>query len=206
MIAIGDIHGHSNALAKLLNLIEPNECHTIVTLGDCVNRGPDTRGVLEQLIKLRETCNLICVLGNHEETMLEARKNYYARSRWEEMGGFETLMSYGSEGHIADIPKSHWCFLETFVPYHETDNFIFVHANYNWYTPMDEQPASLLRWTGLDDAPPKQHVSGKKVICGHSPGPVRDLGFCLCIDTGCGFGGPLTAANLLTGQYWSISQ
>lgn len=196
LIAIGDIHGHSKALASLLNQIQPTSLDTIVTLGDCINRGPDSRGVIEQLINLKEVCNLVCVLGNHEEVMLEARTSRDAQQRWKEMGGLETLMSYGTSASIKNIPDEHWKFIESFVPYFETEEYICVHANYSWYTPMNEQPALLLRWTSIEEEPPKAHISGKTVVLGHSPGEVRDLGFCICIDTGCGFVGPLTAIDL----------
>jgi len=122
----------------------------------------------------------------------------------ESQGGFEALLSYGENGKLENISREHWGFLEGFVPYYETEEFLFVHANYNWYTPMNEQPASLLRWTSIEDSPPKAHISGKTVILGHSPGPIRDLGFCVCIDTGCGFGGSLTALEVNTGVEWSV--
>jgi serine/threonine protein phosphatase 1 len=141
------------------------------------------------------------VLGNHEETMLEARTNRYALRQFEDMGGQETLMSYGEGCTIDNVPNEHWDLLESFVPYFETDRFIFVQANYNWYTPMPEQHALLLRWTSIEDEPPNPHVSGKTVVVGHSPGKIRDLGFCSCIDTGCGFGGPLTAVSLRSNTY-----
>jgi serine/threonine protein phosphatase 1 len=115
--------------------------------------------------------------------MLEARRNRQARARWEETGGLETLMSYGTESIIRDEPELHWDILESFVPFLETEKFIFVHAIYSWYTPMNEQPASLLRWKGIDVTPPMPHPSGKTAVCGHTPGPIMVLGFCLCIDT-----------------------
>ncbi len=206
LIAIGDVHGCSSTLAVLLEKIRPTSEDTILFLGDLVNRGPDTRGVIEVVLDLRQRSTVICILGNHEEVMLDARFDPNAQGRWESQGGFETLMSYGSKGTISDIPDDHWDFIETFVPYFETDRFIFTHANYNWYTPMNEQPSSLLRWTRIEDDPPKAHVSGKKVIVGHSPGPVRDFGYCMCIDTGCGLGGALTAIELNQGEVWTIEQ
>jgi serine/threonine protein phosphatase 1 len=204
LIAIGDIHGHSKALATLLAQIQPACSDTIVTLGDCVNRGPDSRGVIEQLMALGKLCKLVCVLGNHEETMLDAKANRNFQQQWEDMGGIETLESYGPESSINCIPSDHWDFLESFVPHFETEDFIFVHANYNWYTPMNEQPASLLRWTSIEEEPPKAHISGKTVVLGHTPGEARDLGFCVCIDTGCGFGGPLTAIDLTDRRYLEV--
>ena len=70
-IAIGDIHGCSVALESLLQLLRPTSSDTIVTLGDYVNRGPDSRGVLTQLIALRERCPLVPLLGNHDDLVRE---------------------------------------------------------------------------------------------------------------------------------------
>ena len=69
LIAIGDIHGHAKALRAILDQIQPSADDTIITLGDCVNRGPDSRGVLECLLDIQEVCRLIPILGNHDEMM-----------------------------------------------------------------------------------------------------------------------------------------
>lgn len=66
IIAIGDIHGHSLALRSLLDAVQPSRADVIVTLGDYVNRGPGSREVIECLIELRDRCELIPILGNHE--------------------------------------------------------------------------------------------------------------------------------------------
>jgi serine/threonine protein phosphatase 1 len=200
LIAIGDIHGHSKTLSQVLRKIAPSLEDTIVCLGDCVNRGPDTQGVLDQLIDLERKCRLVCILGNHEEVMLDCRHDSRSIDRWMYQGGMDTLMSYGTRGSIGDVPKEHWEFLDRFVPFFETEEYIFVHANYEWYLPMDQQPESLLRWTSIDDSPPRPHISGKRVILGHQPGPIRNVGHYICIDTGCGFGGQLTAIVLCCGQ------
>ena len=73
-IAIGDIHGCSAALDALLDAIRPRPEDAIVTLGDYINRGPDSRGVLDRLIKLSNQCRLIPLLGNHEQMLFEARR------------------------------------------------------------------------------------------------------------------------------------
>jgi serine/threonine protein phosphatase 1 len=196
LFAIGDVHGHLDRLSRLLERLALQSDDTLVMLGDVVNRGPDTKGVIDRLIEVRKQCKLVCVMGNHEEAMLDGRRNRYALSQWEEMGGFETLMSYGSDGRLKDIPDHHWDFLDSFVSYHESDDFIFVHANYDPHLTMSDQSALVLRWTSFDEANQKPHVSGKTAVCGHTPGPVRDLGFAICIDTGCGMGGPLSAIRL----------
>ncbi len=206
LIAIGDIHGHALALESLLEAITPGPDDTLVTLGDYINRGPDSRKVLGLLIDLSHRCQLIPILGNHEEMMLDSRNNPHAEQRWKSYGGDATLASYGPDAGIGGIPQDHWNFLLTCQPYYETDQFVFTHANYCWYSKLEEQPSSLLRWLSLEESPPRAHLNGKKFVVGHTPGPIRDCGFCLCIDTGCGFGGKLSAFDMNTGDTWQVEE
>jgi len=118
LIAIGDIHGHAAALDALLEAIAPEQEDTIVTLGDYVNRGPNSRKVLDLLIELSERCQLIPILGNHEEMMLDSRDDPRAELRWKSLGGDATLTSYGPDVGIGHIPQAHWDFLLSCRPYH----------------------------------------------------------------------------------------
>ena len=152
-IAIGDIHGCSAALDGLLDAIRPRPGDTIVTLGDCINRGPDSRGVLERLIKLSSQCRLIPLLGNHDQMLLEARSGVHPTT-WLGMGGVATLDSYGPGRDLSLIPNEHFEFLEGCQDFHETDSQIFVHANYYPDLPMSEQPVMMLRWESLREATP----------------------------------------------------
>src|SRR5438874_539530 len=72
IIAVGDIHGCSKALAALVEAIGPGAEDTLVPLGDYIDQGPDSRGVLEQLIALGERCLIVPLMGNHEEMLLAA--------------------------------------------------------------------------------------------------------------------------------------
>ena len=76
-IAIGDIHGCSAALDALLDAIRPRPEDTIVTLGDYIDRGPDSRGVLDRLIDLGRRCRLVPLLGNHDQMLLDVRSGKY---------------------------------------------------------------------------------------------------------------------------------
>src|SRR4051812_30312448 len=71
-IAIGDVHGCLRALAALLDAIGPDWEDTLVPLGDYIDRGPDSRGVLDQLLALAKRCRLVPLLGNHEEMLIAA--------------------------------------------------------------------------------------------------------------------------------------
>ncbi|WP_158265307.1 metallophosphoesterase [Blastopirellula marina] len=206
LIAIGDIHGHAASLTKMLELIRPMPDDTIVTLGDYVNRGPDSCQVLEILTGLDKVCRYVAILGNHDEMMLACRYDPQAEERWFSKGGDLTLESYGPKAQVADIPEPHWEFLEACRPIFETEQFIFTHANYCWYSDLSEQPVRLLRWMAIEMEPPRPHVSGKTVIVAHSPGKIRDLGFCRCIDTGCSIGGVLTAMEVNSRKIWQVTE
>lgn len=206
LIAIGDVHGHEAALRSILKLIEPNYQDEIVTLGDYVNRGPDSSGVIECLLDLGELCELIPILGNHDEMLLDARKDRYALDRFLASGGDKTLLSYGSPSLNA-IPDTHWEFLESCQDLYVTRGFAFTHANLCRYTPFHQQQSAILRWTGIDEMEVCNHESGKIAIVGHSAGDqIRDFGTCICIDTGCGFGGLLTAYEPATKKRWQVTE
>jgi len=219
-IAIGDIHGCSRAFETLLKAIEPEADDVIITLGDYVNRGLDSRGVLERLIALERQCSLIPLLGNHDQmllhVLLDARAGQRrALSSWLRMGGDATLASYGASpaqitgADLMRIPAEHVAFLERCRIYHESETHIFIHAKYNPVLPMAVQPFELLQWESLRDEIPGPHVSGKTVVAGHTSqktGEILDLGHLVCIDTYCYGGGWLTALDVRTRQVWQASE
>jgi serine/threonine protein phosphatase 1 len=219
-IAIGDIHGCAPALQALLAAIRPRPDDVIVTLGDYVNRGPDSRGVLDRLIELEQQCTLVPILGNHDGMLLELLKSADAGrspslTSWLEMGGDATLESYGARKgaigreDLARIPPEHFAFLGRCRDYHETRSHIFVHAQYDPGLAMDEQPSELLRWQSLRNIVPGPHVSGKRAIVGHSSqkgGEVLNLGHLVCIDTYCYGGGWLTALDVDADELWQVNR
>ena len=207
-LAVGDVHGCAAALAALPEAVRPGPEDMLVTLGDSVNRGPDSRGVLEQLLALRERCRLVPLLGNHEEMLLAAREGRSDFNSWLQVGGDQTLASYGVKGP-KDFPERHLAFLTGCRPSHESDTHIFVHANYWPNRPMAEQPWNTLLWEPLQPGWAGRHCSGKAVVLGHTrqkDGKVLDLGFLVCIDTDCCGGGWLTALDVSTGEVWQANQ
>ncbi len=205
LIAIGDIHGCSLALDTILAAIQPMAEDQLVALGDYVDRGPDTKGVIDRLIDLGHKCNLVCLHGNHEEMMLDVVRDNQPPYRWLQYGGVETLDSYGFAGDMGVIPQSHHEFFAAMKDYFETDEFFFVHANYDPELPIHEQPRVLLRWHKLTDSTPRPHRNGKRAVVGHTHdrgGEIFDIGHLVCIDTYCYGGGWLTALELNTGQLW----
>lgn len=206
-IAIGDIHGCSTALAAIINLIDPQTDDTIITLGDYVDRGLDSRGVLDQLIALKSRCHLVPILGNHDEMMLQARNGKDDFKFWMNCGGITALDSYGDTGRLDLIPDAHFCFLKQCVPFFETETHIFVHANYSPNLRLVEMDDHTLRWLSLNDFIPSPHCSGKVAVMGHTPHPdILDLGHLICLDTGCCDGGWLTAFDVNTRQYWQVNE
>jgi serine/threonine protein phosphatase 1 len=204
-IAIGDIHGCSAALNALLEAIRPRPADIVVTLGDYINRGANSSGVLDRIIDLSRNCQLVPLLGNHEQMLLDVRSGKYPIYWLLDMGGTATLDSYGLGRDLDLIPDEHFEFLESCLDYFETDTHIFVHANYFPDVPMDEQHVGMLRWESVLEMTPGPHVSGKTVIVGHAPqrnGEILDLGHVKCIDTYCHGGGWLTAFDVQTDEVW----
>lgn len=227
LLAIGDIHGCLRAFTTLLDAVALQPDDRIITLGDYVDRGPDSRGVLDRLIDLHSNGRLVALRGNHDVMMLEARER---RNRgWLACGGKEALLSYGvSEDAIkalvessgwfdddvdldavlAKVPARHWKFLgDDCLPYYETDTHIFVHANLYSDLPLEEQPDSMLYWEAL--VAPCVHVSGKTVICGHTrqrSGLPLNLDTTICIDTNVYGDGWLTCLEVHTGRIWQANE
>jgi serine/threonine protein phosphatase 1 len=209
LIAIGDVHGCVHALDAVLEAILPRRDDTLVFLGDLVDQGRDTRDVLERVIALPASCNVVLIEGNHEEMMLAARDSEAALRYWEVVGGFATINSYRYAGKLSDIPLEHWRLIESCRPYYETDEFIFTHANYLPDVPMSEQPEHQLRWALLDPADARPHFSGKRVFVGHTEqrnSEVLDLGFVCDLDTACYKHGWLSAMDARTGRLWQASR
>lgn len=202
-IAIGDIHGCSAALRALVASIEPTAEDTLVTLGDYVDRGPDSRGVLDEMLALEKRCRVVPLLGNHELMMLEALISSSTLEPWKECGGTATLACYG--GKLSGVPDEHWGFLRRCRRYFETATHFFVHANYQYDLPLDEQPDYLLFWEHLLFRMPLPHDNGKIAVVGHTAqrsGQILDGGHVLCIDTCCHGGGWLTALDVTRGTVW----
>ena len=205
VIAIGDIHGCSIALSALIAAINPQRDDTVVTLGDYVDRGADSKGVLDQLMDLSKRCHLIPILGNHDEMMLHSRLNHTDLENWMSVGGDASLESYGPNSTLEQIPLKHFQFLEQCVSYFQTDTHFFVHANYDPHLPLDQIDDDTIRWLSLRDYIPGPHDSGKIAVVGHTPQPeVLDLGHLICIDTNCWDGGWLTALDVVSGRTWQV--
>lgn len=209
IIAIGDIHGCSVALRILLDAIAPTQEDTIVSLGDLVDRGPNSKAVIEMLLEMRDKCNLVLIQGNHEDMMLEVVKQVEPPQEWLKHGGVSTLDSYGFTGELSVIPQEHIDFIQTGRLFYETENHFFVHGNYDPNVSFEEQDEEILKWRSLIQDTPGPHMSGKKAIVGHTPdksGEVFDIGHLMCLDTYCYGGMWLTAADVVNGTIWQANE
>jgi len=208
-IAIGDIHGYLAALDALLDAIEPRPDDTIIPLGDFIDRGPDSRGVIDRLIALSRQCRLVPIFGNHDEMLLDicrGREDLYGD--WLLFGGYATVASYG--GSVPEgVPAEHIEFIESCRNVFETESHFFLHGNYEADVPLDKQQGDVLRWVSLRYHEPGPHVSGKKAVVGHTSqkdGEILDLGHLVCIDTWIYGDGWLTALDVDSGQVWQTDQ
>jgi serine/threonine protein phosphatase 1 len=209
LIAIGDIHGCRVALDTLLDAIAPGPKDVIVTLGDYVDRGPNSRGVVDRLIELGKTTRLVGLLGNHEEMMLDVVRHGEPHHSWIRYGGVQTLDSYGFDGDLDFLPPEHDRFFDSLGDYFVMDDFFFTHAAYDPEIELAQQDSEILRWYALTDGLPAPHVSGKTAIVGHTAnrdGEILDAGHLMCIDTYCYGGGWLTAVDLYSRKIWQASE
>ncbi len=209
LIAIGDIHGCDQALACILDAIAPTQDDTVVTLGDYVDRGPNSKAVIDRLLQLRDQCTVVAIQGNHEEMMLDVIQRNKPHFRWLQYGGVETLDSYGFVGDLNAIPPEHHEFFDSMVDFYESPNHLFVHANYDPGLPLEKQNVYALRWQKLSEHTPGPHSSGKRAVLGHTHdrgGEIFDIGHLVCLDTYCYGGGWLTALEVNSGELWQTNQ
>ena len=212
-LVLGDIHGCYQALQAVVAAASLTDDDRLITLGDYIDRGPDSRSVLEWLIARRKRVargNMIALRGNHELMMLQARAED-SMDMWLSCGGDAALESYGAPGGagtLADVPDDHWQFMKYQCRnYFQNRTHFFVHANAYPDVPLEEQPKFMLYWESFCDPPP--HESGKIMVCGHTPqhsGIPRNIGHAVCIDTWVYGKGWLTCLNVETGFYWQANQ
>ncbi|HEX3657686.1 MAG TPA: metallophosphoesterase family protein [Pirellulales bacterium] len=213
-LAIGDIHGCKSALDVILEEVDPQPDDLVVLLGDYVDRGPDSSGVLDRVLALRQRCRCVALKGNHDLMMLAAREDEEHFREWLQCGGRQALASYGAgedRAAFADaIPTRHWRFLkEDCASYHVAGAYFFVHANVCPDLPLTDQPDYMLYWERLEPTVWRPHESGKTMICGHSAqrsGRPLVLDHAVCIDTRVYGDGWLTCLDVRSEKYWQANE
>lgn len=207
-IAIGDIHGCLSPLQSLLDLLAPQSDEILVFLGDYIDRGPDSKSVIDYLLKLQTQHPCVFLMGNHEVMMLEYL-DFGREEGWAMNGGKSTLDSYLVNDTIL-IPDSHIEFLHNCAYYYDTDKYFFVHGGLK---PTRSIADNLRLLSPIDFVWEREHLNPhhlfyedyaweKTVVCGHTPRPepiIKEK--LISIDTGCVYNyspelGRLTAIRL----------
>ncbi len=169
--AIGDVHGYLTALQTLIEHLNPQGDDTLIFLGDVIDRGENSKGVIDLILALKARCKVLCIKGNHEEMLLTASYHSATRGMWLYHGGDATLASFGLEPtktSLAQLPEKYLQFFQDMLPYIETERFIFSHATPTMFIPMSEQGREGLRWSTFSPTQQYRHISGKMVVCGHT--------------------------------------
>ncbi|KQX19526.1 MULTISPECIES: metallophosphoesterase family protein [unclassified Sphingomonas] len=224
--AIGDVHGCCDVLNTLIRVIDGDDEQRGATdtrllfLGDYIDRGPNSRGVIELMMKLDlGDDKVVFLMGNHEEVLLAAAEgNRRAAALFHKMGGRETLLSYGVSAQDYDyadtsgivdmiraaIPRDHLEWLAGLRNAYRAGDYFFVHAGVRPGIPLDDQASSDLRWIrGEFLSHPASH--GPLVVHGHSMSPsIDERPNRIGIDTGAYASGCLTALGIEGEERWYI--
>jgi serine/threonine protein phosphatase 1 len=225
--AIGDVHGRADLLHALIALIRADDADrpaaetSVVVLGDLVDRGPDSRGVIDLLLDDSiAPMKLVVLGGNHDEVFVRVLNGEReAVSALHRMGGRATALSYGvseeeyDRGSYGDlgqlmidrVPAGHAAFLRSLREWHRVGDYVFVHAGIRPGKPMEEQLPADMRWIRsvfLDHA--GDH--GAMIVHGHTITDEPHLGRNrIGIDTGAYASGRLTAIGLEGTDRWLLS-
>lgn len=215
--AIGDIHGRADLLQSLLTVIDADLRRSQprraihVFLGDYVDRGPDSRAVLDLLIHRMWTHETVCLKGNHEVFMLDVLKDPAKLNDWRKYGGLLTLASYGVTPTMTPtaeeqvelieklrdaVPEEHLTFMENLPSSFTCGDFFFVHAGVRPGVPLDQQRDQDLFWI-RDEFLESNEGFGKYIVHGHTPVKAPDIRpNRINIDTGAYATGNLTLLTI----------
>jgi serine/threonine protein phosphatase 1 len=225
--AVGDIHGRLDLLEELIGRIEEDEAErpsadtTLIFLGDLVNRGPDSCGVVERLLRLsRERPGTRFLKGNHEQVLLRAVTGDPKAVRFlVRIGGRATLLSYGipeaeydqldyvelTERFAALVPQDHVEFLAGFDDWLAIGDYLFVHAGLRPGVAVEDQSPEDLRWIRSEFLDHRSSF-GKIVVHGHSISEEVEIRpNRIGIDTGAYASGRLSAVGLEGSERWFLS-
>jgi serine/threonine protein phosphatase 1 len=224
--AISDIHGCIRTFKKALREINFSKDDTLILLGDYIDRGLDSKGLVDYIIELQKDHNVIAIKGNHEEFLLLSQDNYGVYRSWMSNGGMQTLNSYGYPLHSycvdslrpwqSYIPKDHLDWFQSLSIVYETEDYVFVHAglDFQYDDPINETLDDTKLWGRIYRIPGNKRtdaIGGRILVTGHTPTDKdtmiemangEDL---ITIDRGCIFNsselGHLAVFNLDTKQF-----
>jgi serine/threonine protein phosphatase 1 len=182
---IGDIHGGAQTLRALLGRIGLRRGDRLHLLGDLIDRGPDSKGVLDTILTLREAGFTVrSIRGNHEDMLLRNLSgDHDAWSPcWMEAFGKDTLQSFGV-GEVKELPERYISLL-TSLPFLALEHdFVLVHAGlaFNTPDPLHDSPPHTMLWqeSGIPD---RNRLGGRIAVTGHRYRPLRDIEDSLLTD------------------------
>ena len=199
-VVIGDIHGCARSLAALLEKLKPYEDRKFVFIGDYIDRGPDSKGVVDRVLQFAQNHDCVLLRGNHEQMMLDSQYTGDAQL-WMMNGGVTTMQSYEGAPIEVDLPPEHQKFYSNTNLYFDTPGYFFSHAGLPPDITVEEAKGdpdyeNSFIWT-------RSHIGAsrlkweKPVIFGHTPVPEPVLDdLMINIDTGCVFKGRGGMGNL----------
>ncbi|MES2573397.1 MAG: metallophosphoesterase family protein [Bacteroidota bacterium] len=223
-LVIGDIHGGLRALHQIMERANVTPKDTLVFLGDYVDGWSQSPQVIDFLIELKKTQNCVCILGNHDELLLDwLTKNSKDNPEWYNHGGEATVLAYNEVS--AETIQKHIEFIKSLSTYYlDEENRLFVHAGFTnmngvdfeyyprlfyWDRSLWETALALDKTMKTDDLFfPKRLTLYKEIYIGHTPvsrinktTPVR-MANVWNVDTGAAFKGPLTIMDVDTKEFW----
>ena len=208
IFAVGDIHGCLDKLISLMAIIDIDlKKDLLVFIGDYIDRGPDSKEVVDYLIDLGQREDRVVFLKGNHELMLENYLSGADRLTFLYNGGEATLNSYmknAGQVEANPIPAQHLEFFDNLRLYYETEGYIFVHAGLKANIALDEQDERDMLWI-RDEFIYTDFDFGKRVIFGHTP--FREpliLDNKIGIDTGAVYGNKLTCVELPAVRFFSV--
>ncbi len=223
--AIGDVHGCIKTLRLLVEeKIQLTKNDLLVLVGDYIDRGPDSKAVLDYLMKLKEDgYDVIPLRGNHDQMMVDAymKKDSFSSTLWLNNGAQNTIDSFMPdipteyyEMAIGQIPEKYIQFIQSMPFYHELEDYLLVHGGFDWSSAdpfsdtrgmlWEREPSNNIRFT-----------KGRAIIHGHTPTPSNIIknnpgSSVINIDSGCVYThiedlGNLTAFNMDTREFFIVS-
>lgn len=190
--AISDIHGCANTFKALaLDVIHLQKNDKLYLLGDYVNKGPDSKGVIDFIFHLRDQhFDVHCLRGNHEQYLIDGLLYSWEEIAFSNRGGLETLQSFGV-ATVHEIPKKYLAFIQGLPYFIELEDYLLIHAglNFDLEDPYKDDYSMLnIRKMEVD----LEKTGGKRIIHGHVPtavGTIKEsLNFSnlhISIDAGC---------------------
>ncbi len=175
-IAISDIHGCNKSFNALLEKIALTRDDLLLLGGDYIDRGPDSKGVIDTIMSLiNHGYKVRCLKGNHESLMETAQFDREANKHWLMFGGKQTIKSFGVR-KVQQIEDEYWDFLDALELYHSDDSFIFVHAGINFTNgdPLHDLDAFLWLRNWYKDID-YDWLGDRVIIHGHTPNSHQNI-------------------------------